>query len=486
MTGKSDKADEAENAKGLGWRLLRRLGVILFLYGGSLLGSVFAYVYFYQLYVPPHTLRFPVHFHPTPDVDGRRVLQADIRLDSSETVGQPFVLHPRASAHTSAHDTDKTGRSTDTDAHSLTAIVSRYVAEEERRSLWWPSGGRQDGLLRPNQPYDISLLLRYPDRAEMANLGSLLFTLRLQRRVSGDAFTLTRMRALRYDAPIVRIARQLLSLPLTLWSGEGSERTERVFLAKGLVDPLLRAGQLTGSVSHESPKTHESHETHETNESRAFRPISAVKVSISCPARDDATLLPLFSAELEIAAHFTGLRYFLFYWRVTAATVLIGGSTLLCWFIVSVYLLVELVRRRRRSVDRDWEMMDDAPGQRSGHIIDEEAECYELSFTSSASASTSVEDMPHAEEVAVFLGDLRRRRPRVLDLETDEDVGVAVGSDGNERPFGRDTDFVSVAPNHASDAKNGSNVDDARNGRNHAPADSSGDEQSVPASIHGE
>ena len=267
-------------------------------------------------------------------------------------------------------------------------------------------------VIQSNVPYDISLLLKYPDRPEIADLGNLRIKMKMVRRDGSEAGSVEIVRALRYETNILRLFREMISVPGAIWRGTGSERIERINLIERLVDK---------SVQNERKQPHfgANQFIMKQNHPLNSNPINRLEISIS-------PLPPLHSLHLEVLANLSPLQHFLFYWRVPTGLLVIGGCTAILWFLVSIYALIEGVKlimniRKRESSESTNEMID----------LSEIGELEEVTESIRSTCGSEGEDedededeeiiclpFPPVDSVANFIGDLRQRK---LSAKSDDD-----------------------------------------------------------------
>ena len=308
--------------------------------------------------------------------------------------------------------------------------------------------GASDSILEArriysNIPYDISILLKYPDRPEIPDLGNLRITLKLFRRDGHEAGNFEIIRALRYESKLLRFCRDLLGLPVAIWKDAGSERIERISLIERLIDAQGETERKANADAGGRPGNDFKFITSEAKDKeenfKKENPIDRVEISIS-------PLPPLHSAQLEVLANLSPLQHFLFYWRVSAAILIIGISTSILWLLISVYALIESVKillqisqgRDDAAVDLSeieemteilqevYNPQDMHSGHRSsGHDSDSESN----NSSNSSSNFVSVQFLP-PEEVAHFIGDLRqRRKPEESNTEDEDQISVYSSAD---------------------------------------------------------
>lgn len=329
------------------------------LYGISFLFSIFIYFYLNGRLLPPHrTLQFPLNW--------REGEIAVVELENDQRYGGNFYLKGNFDIET-----------------------------------------RNFPVIQSNVPYDISLLLKYPDRPEIADLGNLRVSLKLLRKDGKEAGKLETFRALRYESKILRNFREILSLPIAIWKDSGSERIERISLIKRLIDEsnLRKDGDFGFDLKRKNP-------------------IDRLEISIN-------PLPPLHSVQLEILVNLSPLQHFLFYWRIPAAVLIIGGVTCVLWLLVSFYTLIEIIKIilsfKKSEPELEPEFIDLSEIEELNQVLKEADDASE------PSDATDIRDMgddniivsvqfPPAESVANFIGDLRQRKLKAKD----EDDAISI------------------------------------------------------------
>ena len=165
------------------WLLIK----LLFLYLAAFLVSLSFFIYLNGKLLPPHrTLQFPLMWRDSSS-------KAVVELEKGQRLGGNFYIG-----------------------------ASNSIIEGRR--------------LYPNIPYDMFLLLKYPDRPEIPDLGNLKINLKLFRRNGHEAGNFEIIRALRYESKLLRSCRDILGIPGAIWRDTGSERIERVSLIERLID----------------------------------------------------------------------------------------------------------------------------------------------------------------------------------------------------------------------------------------------------------
>lgn len=382
-------------AKGAVVWLLVKLFV---LYTTSLLLSISVFVYLNQTILPPHqTLKYPLTWRQS---EGNTI--GVVELERGQRFGGNFSLRSEKKNHEPAH------------------------ATEEQNVKY--------SVIQGSVPYDISLLLKYPDRPEIADLGNLKIVTNLVRRDGESAVKIESVQALRYETRVLRLVRDVLSVPGALWRDSGSERTERISLATRLVDDLNAANPSNGG---KLPGKKDFGVDHFNSNKKLGKqnPIERVEISIS-------PLPPLHSVHLEVLANLSPLQHVLFHWRIPAAILIVGGCTALLWFLVTIYALIEVVRiflsllkehgQRSRNVVKSASVVNVT--EESVEIVEESGSSLSISSSTLESATSSSDEdsaeivsvpFPPAESVATFIGDLRQRKLQAIINDNDDDDDVS-------------------------------------------------------------
>lgn len=357
---------------------------VFFLYGISFLFSVSIYFYLNRQILPPHrTLQFPLIW--------REGEIAIVELEKGQRLGGNF-----------------------------------YIKQQEKIN------NNNFPVIQSNVPYDISLLLKYPDRSEIADLGNLKFYMKLFRKDGKEAGKIEGFRALRYESKILRISKEILSLPVALWKDSGSERIERISLVQRLID---------------EPNFNEKHKEKEKDnfgfdskkeEEIRKNPIDRLEISIN-------PLPPLHSLHLEILANLSPLQHFLFYWRIPAAVLIIGSCTLTLWLLVTFYALIEVVKiiltfKRGKEETEVTEVVDLSEIEEFKQVIEEDISDDNIDHDDTIEDIVVSVQFPQAESVSNFIGDLRQRKLKTKDEDDaisiynsdTEDQSVPIGSGDKE------------------------------------------------------
>lgn len=353
------------------WLMLK----LLFLYLAAFLASISFYIYLNGKLLPPHrTLQFPLIWRDSSS-------KAVVELEKGQRLGGNFYL--------GASDSALEGR-----------------------------------RIHPNIPYDISLLLKYPDRPEISDLGNLKINMKLFRRDGREAGNFEIIRALRYESNLLRVCRDILKIPGAIWKDTGSERIERVSLIERLIDIDSATGRKATRRTGNDFKFIVNEVKEGEDNFKKENPIDRVEISIS-------PLPPLHSAQLEVLANLSPFQNFLFYWRVPAAILIIGISTFILWFLVNIYALIETVKIVLEiSRGRENTVVDLSEIEEMTEIIQETyGDIHENisgndSDISDSNNFVSVQ-FPPPESVANFIGDLRQRRKQ----NDEDDISVYSSAD---------------------------------------------------------
>lgn len=361
------------------------LGKLLVLYLGTFSFSLSVFLFVNRTVLPPHLiLKYPLQWQ----AGGKLAI---IDLDRGQRLGGNFYLKRSNSSFDDGTEyfkgeeggsigVDKRASSSSSTSTSTSSLFNSNVQQKPH-------------LLLPEIPYDIALVLTYPDRPEISDLGNLRVQMRMMRDGGQEmAGQIEALRALRYESPLLRLARQVISLPGALWRDEGSQRTERISVIERLV---LQNDNNRGKDKNLS--------------------IDRLEISVS-------PLPALHSVHLEILANLTALQLFLFKFKLVAAVIVIGGLTGVLWTLVTIYALIEAVRMairiynsRKIALIQDKEEEeelssvndeliindfdnDDNDDNGDNDVVDENEEIVSINF-------------PPAESVASFIGDLRQRKP---------------------------------------------------------------------------
>ncbi|KAG0276286.1 Berardinelli-Seip congenital lipodystrophy 2 (seipin) [Linnemannia exigua] len=156
-------------------------------------------------------------------------------------------------------------------------------------------GGRYTQILRGDQAYDISMKLVVPTSSSNVALGNFMVMVQLIGANGHVIITSSRPAIITYESSLLRLLRTIWrAIPLVLrWTRES--QTIRLPLIESFVESSLN-------------------------------PVTKALIEISNPG------LQIYRTTLHIDAHFQGLRYFMYYYRVTTA--LIFMTVFIFWEIV--------------------------------------------------------------------------------------------------------------------------------------------------------
>ena len=287
------------------------------------------------------------------------------------------------------------------------------------------------------------MLLKYPDRKEIADLGNLKIDLKLFRRDGSSAGTIKTVQSLRYESKILRGFKEILALPGAIWNDRGSERLERIPLVNRLVDEYEKervknfgvveddvvdedenkTNKNNSSSSSNNNNNNDSNNNNNNNEifngtnNRKNNPINRLQISIS-------PLPPIHSIHLEVLANLSPLQHFLFYWKFLGAFLIIGACTAGLWILINIYGLIEFFRliyyfnyqkKQKEEFEEEFEILENEI--ENDNEIDNGIEIDEFNndhktiseFTNTNEIIINSE-LPNSTQVAEFIGDLRKRK----------------------------------------------------------------------------
>ncbi|KAF9419437.1 Berardinelli-Seip congenital lipodystrophy 2 (seipin) [Podila epigama] len=156
-------------------------------------------------------------------------------------------------------------------------------------------GGRYGQFLRADQAYDISVSLNVPTSEQNVAIGNFMVVVTLLRADGRTIMTSSRPAILTYHSQPLRLMKTAWkAVPLVLdWSQE---------------DQVLKVPLIENFVED------------------AANPVSRAYIEISHPG------LQVYRSAIHIDAHFHGLRYFMYYWKVSTALVFM--SVFIFWEII--------------------------------------------------------------------------------------------------------------------------------------------------------
>ncbi|KAJ1724190.1 hypothetical protein LPJ53_001528 [Coemansia erecta] len=176
---------------------------------------------------------------------------------------------------------------------NTTAVVSFVTAHDYK-------------FLSTSQAYTVALRFRAPTSEENQRLGSFMVGVELCTARGQVVQAGWRPTLMPYHSPVVRLAQTFLRLPLLVLGVADEAETLHVDMIDGLYD-------------------------------RHFSPVTHARVSLSKP-------LQTYGAEILIRAQFTGLRYWMYYWRVPTALVFVAAAvvwqmvfTAVAWSVLESY-----------------------------------------------------------------------------------------------------------------------------------------------------
>lgn len=288
-------------------------------------------------------------------------------------------------------------------------------------------GGDSFEIIYSNVPYDISLLLKYPDRPEISDLGNLRISMKLTRKDGTEAVKIETLKALRYESKILRFFKEILSLPSAIWRDSGSERIERISLVERLIDD---------EFAKKEEREKDFLGLNEKKDENKRNPIDRIEIKIK-------PLPPLHSLQLEILANLSPLQHFLFYYRIPSAIFIIGVSTTILWLLVTFYGLIEVLKivlnlRKGKEVicldeitEFEQVMKSVESAESADTVAVAVADDENNQDTGEDISSTSVQ-FPEADSVANFIGDLRQRKLKTK-AEDDDDLISVYNSDAEDQ-----------------------------------------------------
>lgn len=319
-------------------------GKLLFLYSLAFILSLSLFFYFSGQVLPPHRiLKFPIKW-------GGLGL-GNVEIEGGQRLGGNFYI----------------GESTES------------IAESQRG-------------IYPNVPYDISLLLKYPDRPEINELGNLRIKMKLIRLDGSEAGNFEIIRSLRYERKMLKFFRELIWIPISIWSKEGSDRIERISLIDRLVDLETKFGN-------EGKKKNYFIKERENNR------IVRVEISIS-------PFPPLHSSHLEILANLSKLQNLFYYWRIPVAILIISSLTFILWFLINIYATIEIIKIILKVL-------------KASELEQAEFKAFDEDEEEDNSVDFLAQFVPPTEEsVESFIGDLRHRKKHQITRNDSSDLDL--------------------------------------------------------------
>ncbi|KAJ1647614.1 hypothetical protein LPJ64_000993 [Coemansia asiatica] len=161
-------------------------------------------------------------------------------------------------------------------------------------------------FLSTSQAYAVALDLRVPTSAENRRLGNFMVYLELCNGKGVPVHQSSRPAILRYRSGLIWHLRTLIQAPLVLLNWWQEDESLHIDLIDVMYD-------------------------------RHFSPINFARISLSKP-------LQVYSASIVIRAQFTGLRYWMYYWRLPTALVFVSIAvvwqlvfTAIAWSVLESY-----------------------------------------------------------------------------------------------------------------------------------------------------
>ncbi|KAF9947117.1 Berardinelli-Seip congenital lipodystrophy 2 (seipin) [Mortierella alpina] len=165
--------------------------------------------------------------------------------------------------------------------------VPGVIGDGPKAEVDFTRGGRYGQFLRADQAYDISVNLLVPASERNVAIGNFMVVVTLLRADGRIVRSSSRPAILTYQSIPLKLMRTAWkAVPLVLeWSKE---------------DQVIKVPLIENFVEDSS------------------NPVTSALVSISTPE------LQVYRSTIHIDAHFQGLRYFMYYWKVTTALVFMG------------------------------------------------------------------------------------------------------------------------------------------------------------------
>ncbi|KAG9321513.1 hypothetical protein KVV02_001946 [Mortierella alpina] len=165
--------------------------------------------------------------------------------------------------------------------------VPGVIGDGPKAEVDFTRGGRYGQFLRADQAYDISVNLLVPASERNVEIGNFMVVVTLLRADGKVVRSSSRPAILTYQSTPLKLMRTAWkAVPLVLeWSKE--DQVIKVPLIENFVED-------------------------------SFNPVTSALVSISTPE------LQVYRSTIHIDAHFQGLRYFMYYWKVPTALVFMG------------------------------------------------------------------------------------------------------------------------------------------------------------------
>lgn len=180
-------------------------------------------------------------------------------------------------------------------------------------------------LLRAGQAYDVSIALDVPESEVNRDHGMTMVQLTLRATSTGTTWTSTRHTMVRYKSRLHRILATLFWAPLLVTDFRDESQKLYVFMFEDFVD-------------------------------NSAAPITAAKVSLDKP-------LQLYSAHLRFDAHFTGLRYFMYWYPIITGAAIVSflflAETFVMLMLVAAALFFTQGPAEEELSDLDRDIIDD-------------------------------------------------------------------------------------------------------------------------------
>ncbi|KAG0015461.1 hypothetical protein BGZ80_009848 [Entomortierella chlamydospora] len=248
-------------------------------------------------------------------------------------------------------------------------------------------GGRYGQFLRADQAYDISVNLHVPASEKNVAIGNFMVLVTLQRADGTPIMTSSRPGILTYQSLPVKLMRTAWkAMPLVLdWSRE--DQHIKIPLVENYVED-------------------------------AANPVARAFIEISTPD------LQVYKSTIQIVAHFYGLRYFMYYYKVSTALVFM--SVFIFWEIIFSVVTWQILAAwfgsdaEALAIAHQIQQQPGAPRTQPGQFVQQESRRApsNISRTQAQSASTSPRQ-PQLQEQAQ--GQRYRKLPD-SELEDEQDL----------------------------------------------------------------
>ncbi|XP_065067621.1 seipin-like [Rhopilema esculentum] len=183
-----------------------------------------------------------------------------------------------------------------------------------------------DMVLARGQRYKVFLVLHVPYSEENKNVGMFMTSISIKSKNNHEVGSASRSALIPFSSPVVSTLSALMDFFLLHWRWKQESERLSIMLFENFVDD-------------------------------SYHPSESAVITLHCKS------LQVYSAELRIEAVFSGIRYYMFYWPLTAATLGIS-SNVVVGFLLTVWLYFKFCNEPSAQDDESEEsfVIDDIMG----------------------------------------------------------------------------------------------------------------------------